>query len=179
MPRPNLTNARVAFAIFLASMATDSAAAPPVPDPAFGVNGTVRAGDAGSPAITPTSVIGLPDGRIVVAGTSPLNAGSQTTVLRYTATGLPDPSFNTTGWTTLPEVSYCLQSQRAVRQADDTIAVIMAASADPLCMTNVVSGAAILPDGTRDIAYRIVGLPQANVPRPMSCLLYTSPSPRD
>ncbi|MBK8740510.1 MAG: hypothetical protein IPM02_13725 [Betaproteobacteria bacterium] len=55
-----------------------------------------------------------------------------------------------------------------MRQADDTIAVIMAASADPLCTTNVVSGAAILPDGTRDIAYRIDGLPQAIVPRPMS-----------
>lgn len=165
---PTGSSAPLRFALIsVLALACSLAGAAPVYDATFGVNGTVRIGDVGTPSFTASAAVELSDGRIVAVGLSPPNTLSQTTLLRFTADGLPDPSFGNLGRTTLPEPIYCLESQRAVRKLDDSVVVVMSSGRDSSCAKGIVSGARVSADGTRDAAFQIAGLPDTNTPRPI------------
>ncbi len=101
--------------VLLTVSAASATAAPGDLDPSFGTYGKYLSPIEGS--TTGEEVVVQPDGAILVGGGSP--AGS--TIFRFTAAGLPDPSFGQNGRAVLPSVfgdtSVALQGDKIVAAA--------------------------------------------------------------
>lgn len=109
-------------------------------DSGFGTGGKVTtpigSGDDGA-----RSMVVLSDGRIVVAGASNNGSNDDFAVVRYTASGLPDPSFGTGGMVTTPIGSGDDRSASVAVQSDGKIVVAGGSSGDFAVVRYTFSGA--------------------------------------
>lgn len=135
-------------------------------DPSFGEGGTATA--VGTPALISVAEAGSvalqTDGRIVVGGQlmateeGPLYRFA---LARFTANGMLDPSFNGTGWTEIPAISFPYSDAMAAGVALDAQARIVIAGSNPHdAESNANSDfavARVLPNGTLDASFGQAG----------------------
>lgn len=120
-------------------------------DPSFGTGGwAVYDLDR---ALGPNAVAVQPDGKLIVSGAA-FNGGAKDEVFvaRFTAAGLPDPSFGVGGSVFLPSFDYVwTETGGTVIQPDGGILVVGTAQSK-------LSVARLLPDGSLDASFGVGGI---------------------
>jgi uncharacterized delta-60 repeat protein len=145
-----LANTReVSWPVFHFVMGRVDSAMNPVPE--FGGNGVVQTGIE-SIAYSPTRVLALPDGKILLVGTTPrAGDGTQWTALRFLSDGTPDSLFGTDGRT---DVSFGPGgSDRCFDAAVDGDGRVLLAGRAHIGSLDAIGLARLLPDGSLDSTF--------------------------